>query len=117
MRQPDDTYVGFRINGEAFVQVRPADGEPLPLWERYDLALLSERGFEWGYSGAGPAQLALALIADATGDGALAKALHRPFMSHWVMGQPHDGWKLPVSEVRAWAETLQQVEHARAGGF
>ncbi len=40
------------------------DDERLP--DRRDLFNHS-RGFEWGYGGSGPAQLALALAADATG--------------------------------------------------
>lgn len=38
----------------------------LPL--RLDLRNHSPTGFEWGYGGSGPAQLALALCADAVGD-------------------------------------------------
>ena len=35
---------------------------------RLDLYNQSPTGFEWGYGGSGPAQLALALLADAQGD-------------------------------------------------
>jgi len=41
-----------------------------PLDPRYDLKQLSATGFEWTYEGAGPAQLALALLADHLGDDA-----------------------------------------------
>ena len=36
----------------------------LPLEPRFDLWYHSPTGFEWGYCGSGPAQLALALLAD-----------------------------------------------------
>lgn len=42
--------------------------EPRPLEPRHDLRNHSPDGFEWGYSGSGPAQLALALAADVLGD-------------------------------------------------
>jgi hypothetical protein len=38
------------------------DGKPLD--PRVDLRAMSKVGFEWGYSGAGPMQLALAILAD-----------------------------------------------------
>lgn len=40
------------------------DGEPLD--PRWDLANHSPDGFSWGYYGSGPAQLALAILADFT---------------------------------------------------
>ena len=42
------------------------DGFPLDL--RLDLANHSPTGFSWGYDGSGPAQLALAILADCCGD-------------------------------------------------
>jgi len=39
-----------------------------PLNPRLDLWNHSPTGFEWGYGGSGPAQLALALLADHFGD-------------------------------------------------
>ena len=38
------------------------DGRPLD--PRLDLRVLSASGFEWGYDGGGPGQLALAILAD-----------------------------------------------------
>jgi hypothetical protein len=56
------TYKGKRDPadrlGETTVTV---DGKPLPL--RLDLRNHSPTGFEWGYTGSGPAQLALAILA------------------------------------------------------
>ena len=46
---------------------------------RFDLANHSPTGFEWGYAGSGPAQLALALLADALGDDLRALLLHQDF--------------------------------------
>lgn len=53
-------YRGRRINRRCHVW-RP-DGSPLPL--RLDVARRSPTGFEWGYGGSGPHQLALALLLD-----------------------------------------------------
>lgn len=54
------TYAGRRTDSGCAVTV---NGEPLP--PRLDLFNHSPAGFEWGYGGSGPAQLALAILADA----------------------------------------------------
>lgn len=56
----------------------------LPL--RLDLENKSPTGFGWGYAGSGPAQLALALLANATGDDARAIASYQAFKFRFVVG-------------------------------
>jgi hypothetical protein len=65
------TYIGTphreSVSGQSLVTV--CDGQkskPLPL--RLDLFNHSPTGFSWGDGGSGPAQLAVALLADALGD-------------------------------------------------
>ena len=58
------------------------DGKPLP--SRHDLMRISKTGFEWGFDGPAPAQLALALLADHLGDSEEALRLHRAFMREVV---------------------------------
>lgn len=72
-------YEGSRSLEGAIVTV---DGKPLP--PRYDLRRLSKAGFEWTYEGAGPAQLALALLADHLGDDQAALREHERFMREVV---------------------------------
>jgi hypothetical protein len=72
------TYHGRDTERAAIVfVVGDGDRHPLPL--RLDLENHSPTGFAWGYGGSGPAQLALALIAHATGDDQLAVKLHQQF--------------------------------------
>jgi hypothetical protein len=62
------TYTGRRdASGNTHVNVIFPNGraERLPL--RLDLYNHSPDGFEWGYGGSGPAQLALAILADVLG--------------------------------------------------
>lgn len=51
---------------------------------RLDLANHSPTGLSWGYEGSGPAQLSLALLADALDDDAKALKLHQPFNSAYI---------------------------------
>ena len=61
---------GFYDDGKVFVEVSGVAIKELPL--RLDLANKSPTGFAWGYEGSGPAQLAIAILAHATGDDRLA---------------------------------------------
>lgn len=55
---------GYRGRRERFKTVVEVDigGQWTPLEPRFDVANHSPDGFEWGYSGSGPAQLALAIL-------------------------------------------------------
>ena len=86
-------YEGARSLAGALVSV---DGQPLP--PRHDLKLLSKAGFEWTYVGAGPAQLALALLADHLGDDQKALALHEPFM-RTVVARLDNAWRLTSDDI------------------
>lgn len=55
---------------------------------RLDLANHSPTGFAWGYEGSGPAQLALALLADVLGDDDRALRLHQRFKRRLVASLP-----------------------------
>lgn len=73
------------------------------------LANHSPTGFEWGYGGSGPAQLALALVADATGDDALALRVYQQFKAEIVQGLPHDRWMLTAGEIAKFAGLLRRA--------
>lgn len=94
---PDKTYRGTRHrDGSAGVVLeKPLDStngrislnssRPLPL--HLDVRDHSPTGFAWGYGGSGPAQLALALLIDATGNEALACATTRSSRANsWPAG-------------------------------
>jgi len=94
------TYVGGRSLAGAQVTV---DGVPLD--PRFDLKRLSPTGFEWTYEGSGPAQLALALLADHLGDDAQALRLYEPFMRA-VVAELDNSWELTSTEIDAALQVL-----------
>lgn len=94
------TYEGARFLEGATVTV---DGKALD--PRYDLAKLSPTGFEWTYEGPGPAQLALALLADHLGDGQRALALHKAFMRE-VVSNLDNSWRLTSADIDATLATI-----------
>jgi hypothetical protein len=96
-------YEGKRTGHAVDVTV---DG--VPLNPRFDLWNHSPTGFEWGYAGSGPAQLALALLADCLGDDDEAVSLHQDFKAAVVAGLPHVGWTFTQAEIR---ETVTALEN------
>lgn len=97
----EKVYVGRRTAEGCVVGVRRGRHmRPLP--PRNDVWNHSPTGFEWGYGGSGPAQLALAILCDATGDVVVAAILHQAYTSAVVACLPAAGWEIPWSEVADW---------------
>lgn len=95
------TYRGERTIDGVVVTV---DGAPLA--ERTDLRRFTDRGFEWTYEGAAPAQLALALLADRLGDDARALALCEAFMRAAVANFGNE-WEMTGADIDAAAAALE----------
>ena len=95
MADPIKLYRGGRSLDGAVVTV---DGRMLA--PRHDLKRLSSTGFEWTYEGAGPAQLALALLADHLGDDAQALTLYEQFMRE-VVAELDNSWELSSADIDA----------------
>jgi Family of unknown function (DUF6166) len=99
------TYSGYRVldgrgNPVAMkvtVHEEGSEARELPL--RHDLRLHSSE-FNWGYSGSGPAQLALALAADVLGDDEAAQDVYQSLKFKVVGRLSHDGWTLTEDQIR-----------------
>ena len=88
------TYEGRR---EGYAVLVTVNGRPLN--PRLDLWNHSPTGFEWGYGGSGPAQLALALLADHLADDRQALDIYQRFKWAVVAGMPKKGWTLNSREI------------------
>jgi hypothetical protein len=121
-------YSGTRVldrdgkaHGEPSVVVQnvvgdePSDRRPLT-----HVPYHSPDGFEWGYAGSGPADLALAILADYFGEPAdfvlsalrsmwtprsKAAALHQSFKGQFVAPEHRDEWQLQSDAIEAWLQT------------
>ena len=87
-------YRGERTSRGCTVTVNGAPVDP-----RLDLRTYSEQGFEWGYDGAGPRQLALAIVADHFTDSQTALMHHEKFLLNFVAGMRDDQWTLSSGDV------------------
>lgn len=99
-------YQGRRQRANVIVTV---DGRRLN--PRLDLYNHSPTGIEWGYGGSGPAQLALAILADHLNDDEAAFNLHQRFK--WAVVAaflPRRGWTLTSGEIDEVLQTLRETQ-------
>ena len=102
-------YVGDPFTGRVTVEPLKRGGERRLLLLRHELRNHA-RTFSWGYRGEGPAQLALAILADAIGNDQRAVRLYQLFKNEVIAGlQPEQPWSLSHYAVVAW---VRQAERA-----
>jgi hypothetical protein len=118
------TYRGYRllglnldnvpVTGACIVKVHSGPAErDLPM--RLDIRQHSPTGFEWGYGGSGPAQLALALVADACGDHFAVPSIYQILKRSVVAQLASDGWSLTAIEVQSWVQDILTARAERTG--
>jgi len=100
-------YKGQRTYGVLLVTV---NGQPLN--PRFDLQNHSSAGFEWGYGGEGPAQLALAILADCIGDN-LALRHYQEFKQAVIAELPYEHWTLTEQQIRRILSCVDRGDHPR----
>ena len=104
------TYRGWPTpDGRCRVMVSGPNRRECPLRLRLDLRNHSPTGFEWGYNGSGPAQLALALLADASEDPATALRHYQEFKRDVVAGFG-ETWTLTTQDIQRFLECQTEKE-------
>ena len=98
-------YEGCR---EGYAVLVTVDGRRLN--PRFDLWNHSPSGFEWGYCGSGPAQLALAILADHCNDDEQALNFYQRFKWAIVTGLPRRQWTLTSAEIDEVLQSLRKAE-------
>ena len=99
------TYEGRR---QGYAVIVTVDGRPLN--PRLDLWNHIPTGFEWGYGGSGPAQLALAILTDHLGDDEQAFNFHHRFKWAVIAELPHREWILTSEDIDRLLQTLRLAE-------
>ena len=96
-------------DGVGHVYVTEAGRPDQLLAPRTDLFMRSSTGLDWGYSGSGPAQCALAILADALGDDLRAVRVHSGFHLRVIAALPrHLSWQLKQAQVTAAVEDIER---------
>lgn len=102
---PDIRYFGIRTASGCEVWVSRGDSIRR-LNPRFDLRQHSPTGFEWGYGGPGPAQLALALLADWSGNSRFALKHYQHFKFKVIAGLSKREWDLTSEQIRIFAAEI-----------
>ena len=99
-----NTYHGIRTDQGCAVTVNRIELNP-----RLDLRNHSPSGFEWGYEGSGPAQLALAILAYEFDD-SMAQAYYQIFKREVICNLARDRWTLTSTEITTALEKIKVAD-------
>lgn len=107
-----DCYAGSPIRTAQGGFLVNKNGQPLSPKASQKLFNHSPNGFNWGYGGSGPAQLALALLLDATGDKDVALGWYQQYKREVVATWSHH-WQTTKAEIHNWLqEKLKEATDA-----
>jgi len=98
-RDAASVYIGTRTcDGEAIIHV---DGERLNPKRSQKLINHSPDGFNWGYCGSGPAQLALGILLDYFGELSPDVLIYQRFKERAIatIPQSEDNWSITGAEI------------------
>lgn len=111
---PETRYLGIKVSAcghqPVYKQLLP-DGQRTELSPAASQKLYnhSPTGFQWGYGGSGPAQLAMALLLDVTGNPELALAHYQDFKWHYVTSWGEE-WSITSREILGWLSRMGTLE-------
>jgi hypothetical protein len=91
----------YRVDGVAHCAI---DGVPVPHVVRH-----SPTGYEWGYGGSGPADLALSILTALGVPEAVAERWYQDFKWDFLAGLPREGGEVPVPTVRQWLRRHESI--------
>ena len=97
-------YAGARGPAGALVYV---DGKPLR--PRWDLRNHSPDGFEWGYQGSGPAQLALAICCDHLNDDQRALRVYQDVKWELIANLAGNDWRISSDTIQAAIDLVEKL--------
>ncbi len=95
------TFRGVRQDDRVLVT---CDGEPVDWRESVAMRPISPTGLEWGYCGAGPRQLAHALLLASTDQATADKRCHQFYLEVTSL-LPQDCWTLDADAILTWIES------------
>jgi len=98
-------YKGYRIQerSDGVVDVYDDEGNFSQLPLHYDLCQHSISGFNWGYGGSGPTQLAFSLLYDVTENQKVAHSNAQNFKWDVLARIPtDDDWQMTFEEINDW---------------
>ena len=102
----EKVFRGKKTENDRIVEIEQ-DGSIslLPLSPSLEIADHSPDGFNWGYNGSGPAQLALGILYEVTGNTELTRNLY-PFFKSDHVSRWGEYWEMSEREVHEWLRAV-----------
>jgi len=105
-------YAGSKVLGRAVVTVHVLTDAGVTSYLLPHLVRHSPDGFNWGYLGSGPADLARSILADCLGtdpDPSLYQAFKERFIA--PLGQ-HASWCIDKAAIDKWLDSTTDAQHS-----
>ncbi len=109
-----DLYLGG--HGQLYLLIRHKESKTPYRFPRHLRSQIPD-GFEYGYGGSGPAQLALAIMLDFTGDRDMAVKLYQDFKWEFISKLPNTGAAIKGSEIACWVNKKCGPKQNPAGEY
>ena len=104
-------YAGSKVLGRAVVTVHVLTGTGVTSYLLPHLLRHSPDGFNWGYLGSGPADLARSLLADCLGTDP-APSLYQAFKERFIAPLRQDAaWQIDAAAIRLWLDSTTDAQH------
>ena len=98
-----NTYKAIRENGQPVVAVvNGTKSRTLTAEASLEVINHAPYGFEWGYYGSGPAQLALAILLDHTCNSCVASLHYKAFNRDFVGPASDAGFTITSNQIKTW---------------
>jgi len=105
-------YAGERVLGRAVVTVHVLSSAGVSSYPLAHAVRHSPDGFNWGYPGSGPSDLARSLLMDCLGADPTPQLYHG-FKEHFIAGLPQDaGWQIDEAAIRQWLDSRTDAQHS-----
>ena len=104
-------YAGSKVLGRAVVTVHVLTGAGVTSYLLPHLVRHSLDGFNWGYLGSGPVDLARSLLADCLGIDP-APSLYQAFKERFIAPLRQDAaWQIDAAAIRLWLDSTTDAQH------
>ena len=100
-------YKGSRLGGSPFVFIC-FDDDTFETTSLRHICRHSPDGFEWGYGGSGPADLALSILCDAVGKED-ANKFYMDFKWDFISKFPKESFRISEGDVKKWIKDKKEV--------
>jgi hypothetical protein len=104
-------YAGERVLGRAVVTVHLLSSAVVTSYPLAHAVRHSPDGFNWGYRGSGPSDLARSVLMECLGED--PPQLYHAFKEHFIAPLQQDAaWQIDEAAIRQWLDSRTDAQHS-----